>query len=127
MNTREVFQPYIRIAILSLVDGILVLVIVIVCGIVAIHVCMVWLEQVCIICPVRLGCVVMRYIMDQVSAVFILVLIYCDYFWGYLSDLHYAYCGGRCANGTFCGVSCLFVNFEHTYTNWTVGACIVIR
>ena len=52
-----------------------------------------------------------------------LVLVYCDWFWGNLSGIQYALCGGRVDDGVYSGLSCLAVNNSPVSTYWSFGAC----
>ena len=51
-----------------------------------------------------------------------LVLIYCDYFWSNLPSLQHALYGGRCADGTDCGTSGLYLDPAPGFVSWTIGA-----
>ena len=44
------------------------------------------------------------------SSVMSIGACYCDWFWGNLSSIQYALCGGRADDGVYSGWSCLAVN-----------------
>lgn len=47
---------------------------------------------------------------------------YCDYY--YTGNSCYAFHGGACDNGLYCGAFAVILSLAFSYTNWTVGAAL---